>query len=184
MFVIDTSQGESSQTIHSLKKVSFFFILEIKSVFFFSKFHGYSMEFLNTRFLTGSHTYRCIGNYQKMDWGEMILKVEEGHTSKLHTYDSYGVPIALWVSLWDLGWRRENVELIHRPYTRYCGLFTHHYWDFFGNDYFWNNSSLKIWRGRVCHTTRLSEILLIFSVGGATLNGCKSRLNHTIFVKE
>ena len=89
------------------------------------------------------HTYRCIGNYQKMDWGEMILKVGEGYTSKLYTYHSYGIPIALWVLQWGLGWRCENLGLIHKPYTRYWALFTHHYWVFSGNAYFWNNSSLK-----------------------------------------
>ena len=151
---------------------------------FFSKFHGYSMEFPNTRFLTGFHAYICIGNYQKMNWGEMILKVREGHTSKLYTNHSYGVPVALWVSKWGLGWKCENLGLTHKHYTRYWALFTHRYWVFFGNDYFWKNLSLKIWRGRVCHTARLSEISLIFSVGGATLNSCKARLNQTIFLKE
>ena len=27
----------------------------------------------------GFHTYSCIGNYQEMDSGEMVLKVGEGH---------------------------------------------------------------------------------------------------------
>ena len=42
-----------------------------------------------------------------------------------------------------MGWRCENLGLIHKPYTRYWALFTHHYWVFSGNAYFWNNSSLK-----------------------------------------
>ena len=41
--VMDTSQGESSKSMHSLNQVSVFSILEMKVVF--SKFRGYCMEF-------------------------------------------------------------------------------------------------------------------------------------------
>ena len=56
------------------------------------------------------------------------------------------------VQKWGFGWRPKKIWL--EPDTRYWGLFTHHllYTFFFGNDFFRNILSSKIWHGKVCHT--------------------------------
>ena len=49
------------------------------------------MEFFNVRFLIpGFYTYFGWATIRKWIKGEMILKVGEGHTSELDTYNSYG----------------------------------------------------------------------------------------------
>ena len=50
-----------------------------------------SIEFFNARFLTaGFHTYFRWATIRKWTKGEVILKVGEGHTSELDTYNSCG----------------------------------------------------------------------------------------------
>ena len=81
LLVMDTSQGESSQDIHSLNEINFSFIVLAIALFqvmklkqFISKFRGYCMEFLNIRFLNPDfHTY--FGQATIREWIEEDLKL-------------------------------------------------------------------------------------------------------------
>ena len=118
---------------------------------------GYCMEISQTRYL---HVF-WIGNYWKMDRKgndfESWRRVYEG---SIHiTATGFEEHCKFWKQT--LEWIPENFLLIHESETHYERLFTTITEFFFGNGYFWNIFSVKLWR-RVVFSCPISELARLF----------------------
>ena len=135
---MDTSQGGSSQDIHSLNEISFSFIVlgyryfsVIKWKQFISRFCGYCMEITNISFLNPGF-YTCFGQATIRKWieGGMILKIGDEHTIELDTYHSYGLRKLLWVLEARLGMKTWNLFTHTRVWHTLLRAIYYHYWVF------------------------------------------------------
>ena len=118
---------------------------------------GYCMEISQTRYL---HVF-WIANYWKMDRKgndfESWRRVYEG---SIHiTATSFEEHCKFWKQT--LEWIAERFLLILKSETHYEHLFTTITEFFFGNGYFWNIFSVKIWR-RVVLSCPVSELARLF----------------------